>query len=575
MNYQLVLNLNSHVIGRSFDDVFEALWQLEWMRSAVFDRQTNPFYAPDVFYPAGWYLASGAQPAWYFLALAPLTALFGPVTTFNIVQLLTLTFAGFGTYLLVNKLTASRPAGIIAGFIYGFAPTITFHMGGHAHFMLAAMWMPYFLLAFYQALTASTTKRWLWAILSGVCCALMILGNWYFLFIGTLPMLGLLFFARPQSSWKDRLLVTAGSGLVCLLLITPAVYLTWQANYQMFGTLAKYSLSDTDFHSLSLDRLFLPNPNHPLWGEAAKAYYGEVSGEQDFVSLGYAAFLLAVIGVAAMPWSQTKPFVAVAALALILAMGTTLHWRGQRVELESPRFILSAYEGLDLDLTNEGVPILLPDALLHKFLPFYSSLRVWSRYDGPFMLAVSILAGFGATYLIRGGRALAFAALGLGLVVLFESLVAPYIYFTAVADNDRQANDWLATLPTGTVLIEYPRPAVNNLAMYSQSLHGQRVVNGYMSHQPKHLAAVNEALGKWPDQDSVPVLREWQVDYIIVSALVDEPNDQQVLADIGSVPDFCHLRSFEDGFMLWNETHVFKVLKPGEACLKAEGAGAG
>jgi hypothetical protein len=73
LNWPLMLHLNSHVIGRPVDDAFEVLWQLWWMQLAVFDQHVQPFYTPDMSYPRGWYTASGAQPGWYFLALAPLT----------------------------------------------------------------------------------------------------------------------------------------------------------------------------------------------------------------------------------------------------------------------------------------------------------------------------------------------------------------------------------------------------------------------------------------------------------------------------------------------------------------------
>jgi hypothetical protein len=49
------------------------------MARALFDLRVNPFVAPDVYYPLGWHLASGAQPPWYYAALAPLTRLLGEV----------------------------------------------------------------------------------------------------------------------------------------------------------------------------------------------------------------------------------------------------------------------------------------------------------------------------------------------------------------------------------------------------------------------------------------------------------------------------------------------------------------
>ena len=67
LNYPLTLSLGTHVASNPYDDTFEVIWQLATVERAVFESHTNPFFTPDVFFPHGWYLASGAQPTWYYV----------------------------------------------------------------------------------------------------------------------------------------------------------------------------------------------------------------------------------------------------------------------------------------------------------------------------------------------------------------------------------------------------------------------------------------------------------------------------------------------------------------------------
>lgn len=570
VNWPLILNLNSHVIGRPFEDAFEVVWQLWWMQSATFDQHVQPFYTPDVFYPYGWHIASGAQPAWYFLTLAPLTRMLGPTATYNVIQLVTFVIAGFGVYLLVYSLTQRRLAGLIAGCVYIVAPVITLRQGGHLHTLLGMQWLPYAVLFTRRTLATPGrfgTRR---SLLAGLMFALAILGSWYFLFIATLPTIGFLLWSASDQSLRSRLVSIISTGLVCLVVLAPFAYLTWRARQEMFGGQACFSLADSDAFSLSLDRLMVPNPNHPIWGNASRQTF-PLRGEQDVVSVGYVAMILALLGILKTRRDQTRPFVAMAAISLILAMGTTLHWNAHRVEIAASPSIERIYRTLDLGIGLPGghVAIPLPGMLLHRLLPLYSSMRAWTRFEVMFMLSVAVLAGFGVRYLLKWQRFSKPIVVVLGLIVLFEGLIAPYKDFTAVSVNTRSVNQWLANQPQGTVLIEYPRPFVDKIAMYSQSLHGQRVVNGYMSQEPEYLRAVGAQLGKWPDAEAVAVLQDWEVDYVLVNGMASD-DFNTVLSEIEVLAGLCRVCSFDDSFMGWNETHVFEVLQPDEVCQRAD-----
>ena len=569
LNYPLVLNLGTHVASNPFDDTFEVIWQLATVERAVFESGTNPFFTPDVFFPHGWYLASGAQPTWYYVLLSPLTAAVGPVAAYNLITLGTLILGGFGAYWLARRLTGSLPAGLIAGCAYMVAPFFTVRVGGHTHVLFGMMFLPFAAGAMLAAMTEARGGRWV--ALGGVALAATILSHWYFLFIATLPLLGAALAGASAVPWRQRLARLALLGAIALALITPPLLLTWQARQAMFPSGGTFRLSDVEQHGISPDYYLGPNPTHP-WVRRWVHLYFPIRGEADIVSLGYATVALAVVGLLTTPWRRTRPLVVMGLIAFVLSLGATLRWRGERVLVSAPEWLGRALAPLtrDLILPEGQLPILLPNVVLYYALPFYNSVRVWARYAAPLMLAVALLAGFGAAWLLGKGRGGKLLAVLLGALIVFEGLALPYLAFNDVAINDRAVNEWLAAQPAGTAIIEYPRPWVETTAMYSQSLHGQSVANGYMSFMPDFLAAVDDQLGEWPNREALPVLREWGIDYVIVSRLGNDARFRETIwpaiTDIGAL---CPVGSFPDAYDYqgFTDTYVFALRPvPGAPC---------
>ena len=569
-NYPLVRHLGTHVASNAGDDTFEVLWQLAATARAVFETHTNPFFTPDVFYPHGWYLASGAQPTWYYTLLSPLTAAVGPVAAYNLIVLSTFVVAGFGVYLLGQWLTGRWLAGVIAGCAYILAPFFTVRVGGHAHVLFAMMFLPYALGATLRAMTAPA-RAWRWVALGGIALAATILSHWYFLFIATLPLVAAALSVHSTVAWRARLARLAVLGGIALALIAPALLLTQQARGAMFPQGGTFRLSDIEQHGISPDYYLGPNPTHP-WMRGLTARFFPVRGEADIAGLGYTVLALAIVGLLATPRRQTRPFVVMALLAFVLSLGATLRWRGERVLVAAPPWLIRLVSPLtrDLVLPAGQLPILLPNVLLYYALPFYSSLRVWARYAAPLQLAVALLAGFGAAWLLSRGRGGTALAILLGALIIFEGWTLPYTAFSDVTLSDRAVNDWLAAQPDGTAIVEYPRPWVDVMAMYSQSLHGQSVVNGYMSFMPDYLAHVNEQLGEWPSKAAIPLYREWGIDYVVVSRMDDDDAFRETIwpaiTDIGAL---CPVATFPDAFRFrdFTGTAVFAVRPfPGAPC---------
>jgi hypothetical protein len=317
--------------------------------------------------------------------------------------------------------------------------------------------------------------------------------------------------------------------------------------------------------------LFVPNPLNSIWGEISQRFF-PLRGEQDVVAIGFAALILALVGVAKTNWSQVRPFVAISLISLVLALGLTLYWNGHQVLLAVPETVERLYKllywGPPLPEGNIALP--LPGLLLHRIVPFYASMRVLARFTVTLMLGVAVLAGLGSAYLLRRGRVGQMAVVLLGALVLIEGLIAPYSNFTEVSVNHRTVDEWLAHQPDGTTLIEYPRGVVDKIAMYSQAQHGQQVANGYMSQPPAYQRRTTGQLGTWPNSATIPLLREWQIRFVLVSGgAKDKDFQEQVLPTVRSLDGLCPVESFDDGLMYFNQTHVFEVFPSGQSCRPA------
>jgi hypothetical protein len=250
-----------------------------------------------------------------------------------------------------------------------------------------------------------------------------------------------------------------------------------------------------------------------------------------------------------------------------------LQWNHRPVFLQLPQSFADVLRGIDLFLLDpammpsDGKILLpLPLAVLLRLFPQMLAARVWARFLFGVVLGTAVLAALGVsrltTRVVSGGA----ITVALAAVVLLEGLIAPYMDITRVADNARPVDVWLAAQDQGTTLIEYPFPLVSKLAMYAQAEHGQSVVNGYLSTNPSYLSEFATALGGWPTESSVEVLRKWGVQFVLVNGTAKDEFREQILPGIRAISGLCWLRKFDGSFMGFTEVHVFRVVRPGEAC---------
>lgn len=574
LHYPITFNLSTHIVGRPYEDVFEVLWQLAWLKQAVFELQVNPFYTPNVYYPVGWHLASGAQPVWYLLLLTPLTAVFGPVTTYNLAVLMLCALAGYGTYLLAHEVSGASWGSAVAGVAYMVLPALTLRFGGHLHVLISAAVLPFAYWAVFKAIQVAETP-YKWSVLAGVFLGCSILGHWYFIFITSLPLIGLIVWhltiAPDKVNLGKRLVVI---GFVCAAVVAPFALLTHYARQADIDEVDSYTLLESDSFGISPDHLLWPNPLHPLWGEPIRA---QIAGEHDYISLGITTTILAVIGLWSVRQRRLYGFLFTAVIAFILALGPSLHWQGMRVEVEAVIGLrwLNQWLLSDLPFADGRVAIPMPAAFLHRYLPLYNSMRVGARFFFVLALMIAIFAAFGVQTLQKKwpsvSKIVTFVAISF---ILFEGFSVPYWAISEVAQNDRpELAAWLQNQPLELAIIEYPLPTVNKLAMYRQASHRHPVANGYMSFEPRYWREAAPILGEWPTAAALPLLREWGIDFVIINGLDDISFTEGTLTEIQAVEGLCFVKAFPEGYMGYTATYLFTIAPENNICplLDSEG----
>ncbi len=568
--WQLVRHIKSGFIGRPFEDAIAVIWEFWWGLQVLLGETAAVFFTPDVYFPNGYPLAADAQPIWWMVLFSPITYILGPLLTYNFLLLASLFAAGVGIYLLVTQLTGERWAGVISATVYMTAPLVTVRLAGHFNILMGLAFVPYLALFWLRALISDQRKRGVtFAVFAGIAYGLASLSSWYFVFIGFLVIGCLFLFPTAPVPLREKLTKSAILTAVWLLLTIPFLLLALEANQELYGGTATFSIAGADGQSISLYRLLVPNPLNSIWGAWSAGTF-PLGYEETLLSLNYVALVLGIIGFWKSHKRLRRPFGLLILCSVILAMGTTLHWQDQRVVLRLPGALARGYWWLTGWLTVEvsgELAIPLPGLLLAKYLPFFASMRAWPRFMLPAILGLAVLTGFGTNYIMSTfKRGWIIVPLALGLIFI-EGLTIPYKNFTEAATINRPVDEWLKEQEPGSALIEYPWPASNKGALYSQTVHGQPIVNGYAPHGPQFLNENPAVLRQWPDAEAVAILDSWEVRYILATGPNNEAFNSGPLADLLALPALCYVETLPaDAPPGRANVHVFEIVAVDDGC---------
>jgi hypothetical protein len=508
--YPLVSHLKTHVVGLTGDSE-EYMWAFWWMRTALLDLGVSPFFTYWLYYPQGVSLYFFAFNPLHALLSVPLQLLFGLMTAYNLMALLTFIAAAYATYWLARDVTGSRAAGVVAGIIFAFAPTQFFHFSVGQPNMYAVEFLPIYILCLRRWLSGAGVG---WFVGSVTALALSSLADWQFavylqLFTGAALLAALL--AR-RHEWRaavwDLGRRVVALEVVYLLVLLPMLVpmareLTAPDPYMFRGR------DDTASHSADLLAFFVPNPEHPLWREQAKQAQRsliEPGVLVTTVSLSYVALALAVFG-ALRNWRQARFWVFCGLGFLILSLGPRLRVLGQETFVHLPYELLFQLPVMQISRTPARFVIVAILCLAVLAALGIQSLMKKQEDGGRRTEDGGRITGGSNTFHLPVSLSGRWAIAGLVALLCFELLPAP-VRIEQPVPPPAFVTD--GTLRDAGALLEIPDPAKRS--MYLSTIHGRPVMYGSLSRDnpvgPK-LAYLREGL--YDDTDEIfDYMQNWR-----------------------------------------------------------------
>ncbi len=491
-SYPVLLHPASHVPGSNtwaFDE-YTFIWNTWYFRHAFLNLHISPLHTNLIFYPLGIDLILYTYNVFNAALGLPLVGLLPLPLVSNLILWLAGILSAHGTFLLtMTLLPADRfprrnrlLAAFLAGAIYAIASNRSIYAAIGHYDMVSTTWLPFFAL---YVVRFSRSRKLRDAAVAGVFFAMAALNEMIFAVFMSIFLLVLLLadLSGRERKWLPNLVSWAKglavTGAVAAILWSPVLVPVLRE--MLFGHYDLRGWGDSLKLSTDLLGFFTPTALHPVWGrDWARTLRAVTEGRNRFsdvntVFLGYATLALAIVGW----WKFRRKLKAWAWTAVLFA----LFCLGPLLQIHGHYFF-------DLDGLKVDFP--MPFLLLH-FVPFLRANRAPNRNSVILMLALAVMAGFGAAWLISKLRsraasgALAVALVGL---VVFEHLAVPLptTDATVPAVYDRIAAD-----PGDFSVLQFPLGwrdsfgmfgAERTQAQYYQTVHHHPIIGGNIYREP-------------------------------------------------------------------------------------------
>jgi hypothetical protein len=125
----------AHACACQGSDPSGYMWNLAWWPHAIW-HGANPFITHAVWGPGATDLAKTAAIPLAALVLSPITELFGPIVSYNVLTLLAPILAAFTAYLLCRRIVGRFWPALMGGYLFGFSSYMLAQLTQHANLFL-------------------------------------------------------------------------------------------------------------------------------------------------------------------------------------------------------------------------------------------------------------------------------------------------------------------------------------------------------------------------------------------------------------------------------------------------------
>ena len=525
------------IAGQPGDNLY-FVWLIDWYERAVFDLHRSPVFDPWLNYPEGWSLASTELPHTMVGLALPVSALSGAVGGYNFSALASFFISGLGVFLYVRRWTGDAMSAVLAGTLFGFAPFRQSHfLIGHLN-LLGTFWPALYLLSVIDICIGkgrSHKRAWL---LTGFLAGTALTSP-YYLYMSLLlsvPIVAVFWLSgklRGKEGHRPRTILAMGLGAaipLVLLAIWPYLEL------RQTGTIGPRSREYVRGYSASPTDYVLPATTSLVWGPWVSSHFDRFQWVEGTLYLGAAGAGLAAVSLLRRRRlgdhgaELAMACIAFGGTAFVLSLGTDLQWLSKPVLVPVPGFARAWHSGAEA-----SVP--LPGRLLFEYLPLYSSMRVPMRFGLFVILAVGLMAGLGAGAIVERlrlpGQKVAVGAL---LVILVVGDVLPKAVPTFEV-RSRAVDAWLRDQPGMGAVAQFPFDlSEDQYHVYYTSVHKKPFLGGFFNaFPPAQYLRIRPILSGFPDEASAGLLKELQVEYVVVdeASYPDYPSVEAEILGLG------------------------------------------
>lgn len=466
-------------------DVIEAVWQASFWRDVLLSGSFDPV-SREMVYPVGAHQFVEAHVGPGFLLL-PVSLGLSSVVAVNVGFVGGFVLCFLGARRFLRFFTPSHFIASIGATAFTFALGRTFHIFQHLHVSLgstAIVWLATALLALREQ--PNNPRAWMWAAGGGVCWAIAIIAQPYFVFLGA-PLMLLL--AHRWQTLRYTLIVAATASVIS----APFLFLVNQgATYMrqlrpVISELAYFGSKPQDYVGWG---------QYSFWTGLAQLSKSlrNWSGEQSFQNWGIGTLVFSAIG-AALLWRRRAMRVLILLILLAATLSFGPFWQPIRSQ---PAFLqrLNNFiweQGIRLKpavFTENAVSLSksnslpLPGILPVMLLPRYEFARVAGRYSILVsLIAVALVSVFLTRIPKRGGVVL-------GCLWLIELLPMPRPGI-ALPATPHPAHKWASRQLVGQEsAIFITSPLVRSLPLLYSGYLANRLpsANMILSFVPEHLS---------------------------------------------------------------------------------------
>jgi hypothetical protein len=160
------------IVGTTGDPSL-SIWALQWMPFAL-SHHLNPLVTDYLHYPTGVNLMWNSSILFPALMLTPITDLFGPIVSYNVLALLSMWLSGWCACLAVRRYSQRWLSAVVGGLLYEFSPFMASQITGHAQ-LFVAVFPPLLVLFADEILVRQRRRAWLVGGLLGLAAACQLL----------------------------------------------------------------------------------------------------------------------------------------------------------------------------------------------------------------------------------------------------------------------------------------------------------------------------------------------------------------------------------------------------------------